>query len=148
MRLTGSGAISCRLACLGGLCDVWSPGYDASEDLPKVKECIRDPAHFKAALGYYWGQFDPNRFGSEEWAAEQNSWPHSSATPFNTTATIRHRPSRTQSPRPASGKPPVPDTPTSGPGHLQMPQASDADHASGSEDNAGQKQGDLEAAKE
>ena len=21
--------------------------------------------------GYYWGQFDPNRFGSEEWAAEQ-----------------------------------------------------------------------------
>ena len=45
--------------------------YDASEDLPKVKECIRDPAHFKAALGYYWGQFDPNRFGSEEWAAEQ-----------------------------------------------------------------------------
>jgi pimeloyl-ACP methyl ester carboxylesterase len=49
----------------------WSPGYDASEDLPKVKECIRDPVHFKAALGYYWGQFDPNRFGSEEWAAEQ-----------------------------------------------------------------------------
>jgi pimeloyl-ACP methyl ester carboxylesterase len=49
----------------------WAPGYDASEDLPKVKECIRDPAHFKAALGYYWGQFDPNRFGSEEWAAEQ-----------------------------------------------------------------------------
>ena len=49
----------------------WSPGYDASEDLPKVKECISDPAHFKAALGYYWGQFDPNRFGSEEWAAEQ-----------------------------------------------------------------------------
>jgi len=25
----------------------------------------------QAALGYYWGQFDPNRFGSEEWAAEQ-----------------------------------------------------------------------------
>jgi pimeloyl-ACP methyl ester carboxylesterase len=49
----------------------WSPGYDASEDLPKVKECIRDPAHFRAALGYYWGQFDPDRFGSEEWAAEQ-----------------------------------------------------------------------------
>jgi hypothetical protein len=29
-----------------------------------------------------------------------------------------------------------------------MPQASDADHASGREDHAGQKQGDLEAAKE
>ena len=36
-----------------------------------MKECIRDPAHFKAALGYYCGQFDNNRFGSEEWAAEQ-----------------------------------------------------------------------------
>ena len=49
----------------------WSPGYDASEDLPKVKECIREPEHFQAALGYYWGQFDPTRFGSPEWAAEQ-----------------------------------------------------------------------------
>ncbi|MDT7697828.1 MAG: hypothetical protein QOJ30_153 [Pseudonocardiales bacterium] len=49
----------------------WSPGYDASEDLPLMKDCIRDPAHFQAALGYYWGQFDPTRFGSPEWAAEQ-----------------------------------------------------------------------------
>jgi pimeloyl-ACP methyl ester carboxylesterase len=49
----------------------WSPGYDASEDLPKVKDCIRQPEHFQAALGYYWGQFDPARFGSPEWAAEQ-----------------------------------------------------------------------------
>jgi pimeloyl-ACP methyl ester carboxylesterase len=24
----------------------WSPGYDATEDLPRVKECMRDPAHF------------------------------------------------------------------------------------------------------
>ena len=31
----------------------WSPGYDASEALPKVKEGIREPAHFQAALGYY-----------------------------------------------------------------------------------------------
>jgi pimeloyl-ACP methyl ester carboxylesterase len=49
----------------------WSPGYDASEDLPKVKECIREPEYLQAALGYYWGQFDPTRFGSPEWAAEQ-----------------------------------------------------------------------------
>ncbi len=49
----------------------WSPGYDASEDLPLVKDCLRDPAHFEAALGYYWGQFDPARFGSPSWAAEQ-----------------------------------------------------------------------------
>jgi pimeloyl-ACP methyl ester carboxylesterase len=49
----------------------WSPGYDASEDLPLVKDCIRDPRHLQAALGYYWGQFDPTRFGSPEWADEQ-----------------------------------------------------------------------------
>jgi len=49
----------------------WSPGYDASEDLPLVKECIRAPEHLQAALGYYWGQFDPTRFGSPEWAEEQ-----------------------------------------------------------------------------
>jgi pimeloyl-ACP methyl ester carboxylesterase len=49
----------------------WSPGYDASEDLPPVKDCIRKPAYFEAALGYYWGQFDPTRFGSPSWAEEQ-----------------------------------------------------------------------------
>ena len=31
----------------------WSPGYDASEDLPHVKDCLRDPANLAAALGYY-----------------------------------------------------------------------------------------------
>jgi pimeloyl-ACP methyl ester carboxylesterase len=31
----------------------WSPGYDAAEDLPKVKEALRDPANLAAALGYY-----------------------------------------------------------------------------------------------
>jgi hypothetical protein len=35
-----------------------------------------------------------------------------------------------------------------GPGHLQMPKASDADHAGGGEDHAGQEEGGLEAAKE
>ena len=53
----------------------WSPGYDASEDLPHVKDCIRDPAYFQAALGYYRCQFDPARFGSPEWVAEQaDAW--------------------------------------------------------------------------
>jgi pimeloyl-ACP methyl ester carboxylesterase len=49
----------------------WSPGYDAREDLPHVKDCIRDPAHLQAALGYYWGQFDPTHFGSQAWGEEQ-----------------------------------------------------------------------------
>ena len=31
----------------------WSPGYDATEDLRHVKDCLRDPAHLTAALGYY-----------------------------------------------------------------------------------------------
>jgi pimeloyl-ACP methyl ester carboxylesterase len=51
----------------------WSPGYDATEDLALMKECIREPAHFEAALGYYWGQFDPTRFGSPSWAEEQGA---------------------------------------------------------------------------
>jgi pimeloyl-ACP methyl ester carboxylesterase len=55
----------------------WSPGYDAREDLPLVKDCIRDPRHLQAALGYYWGQFDPTRFGSPAWADEQAAaWGH------------------------------------------------------------------------
>ncbi len=31
----------------------WSPGYDATEDLPLVKNALRDPAHLGAAIGYY-----------------------------------------------------------------------------------------------
>jgi pimeloyl-ACP methyl ester carboxylesterase len=31
----------------------WSPSYDASGDLPAVKDALRDPAHLTAALGYY-----------------------------------------------------------------------------------------------
>jgi pimeloyl-ACP methyl ester carboxylesterase len=31
----------------------WSPGYDASDDLPRVKDALRDPANLAAAIGYY-----------------------------------------------------------------------------------------------
>jgi pimeloyl-ACP methyl ester carboxylesterase len=31
----------------------WSPGYDASFDLARVKEAIGDPDHIAAAIGYY-----------------------------------------------------------------------------------------------
>lgn len=31
----------------------WSPGYDASHDLPLVKAALGDPANLAAALGYY-----------------------------------------------------------------------------------------------
>jgi pimeloyl-ACP methyl ester carboxylesterase len=54
---------------LHGLCDVvvglndlefidrlwadWSPGYDPTADLPRVKDALRDPANLAAAIGYY-----------------------------------------------------------------------------------------------
>ncbi|MDQ4118742.1 MAG: alpha/beta hydrolase [Actinomycetota bacterium] len=49
----------------------WSPGYDASEDLGYLRDCLREPDYLRAALGYYWGQFDPRWFGSPEWADGQ-----------------------------------------------------------------------------
>lgn len=41
------------LAFIDRLWADWSPGYDASLDLPHVKDCLRDPANLAAALGYY-----------------------------------------------------------------------------------------------
>ncbi|MEU4669509.1 alpha/beta hydrolase [Amycolatopsis sp. NPDC023774] len=49
----------------------WSPGYTADEDLGHLRAALADPDHLHAALGYYWGQFDPTRFGTPEWVAEQ-----------------------------------------------------------------------------
>jgi len=51
----------------------WSPGYDAEEDMVHIREALGDPDHLRAGLGYYWGQFDPTRFGSPEWAGEQGA---------------------------------------------------------------------------
>lgn len=31
----------------------WSPGHDGADDAARVKDCLRDPAHLAAALGYY-----------------------------------------------------------------------------------------------
>lgn len=31
----------------------WSPGYAAADDLGHVKDCLGDPSHLAAALGYY-----------------------------------------------------------------------------------------------
>jgi pimeloyl-ACP methyl ester carboxylesterase len=41
------------LAFIDGLWADWSPGFDGSEDLAHVKDCLRDPANLAAALGYY-----------------------------------------------------------------------------------------------
>lgn len=37
----------------------WSPGYDASEDLPAVLEAMADPAHRRAVIGYYRAMLSP-----------------------------------------------------------------------------------------
>lgn len=41
------------LAFIDRLWADWSPGYDASGDVPAVKDALRDPANLGAALGYY-----------------------------------------------------------------------------------------------
>ncbi len=51
----------------------WSPGYDATEDMVHIRKALAEPEHLHAALGYYWGQFEPARFGSPKWAAEQEA---------------------------------------------------------------------------
>jgi pimeloyl-ACP methyl ester carboxylesterase len=39
----------------------WSPGYDGSWDVARVKESLGDPANLSAAIGYYRALFDPSR---------------------------------------------------------------------------------------
>lgn len=39
----------------------WSPGYDGTWDVAKVKESIGDQQHLLAAIGYYRALFDPSR---------------------------------------------------------------------------------------
>lgn len=41
------------MAFIDHLWSEWSPGYDASDDLPAVKEALREPANLAAAIGYY-----------------------------------------------------------------------------------------------
>jgi len=59
------------LAFIDGLWGDWSPGFDAREELPRVKECLRNPANLQAAMGYYRALFNPARFGSPEGMEEQ-----------------------------------------------------------------------------
>jgi len=61
------------LAFIDGLWADWSPGYDAKEDLPRVKECLRKPENLKAAMGYYRALFDPAHFGAPAWMEEQGT---------------------------------------------------------------------------
>ncbi|HUQ39612.1 MAG TPA: alpha/beta hydrolase [Acidimicrobiales bacterium] len=59
------------LAFIGRLWEDWSPGYDGAADVENVKDCLRDPAHLAAALGYYRALFDPSKHVPE--LAEQQA---------------------------------------------------------------------------
>jgi pimeloyl-ACP methyl ester carboxylesterase len=47
-------------AFIEGLWEDWSPGYDGSADVARVKEALADPANLSAAIGYYRAMFDPS----------------------------------------------------------------------------------------
>jgi pimeloyl-ACP methyl ester carboxylesterase len=59
-------------AFIDGLWADWSPGYEASFDVARVKESIGDPEHIAAAIGYYRAMFDP-ALQDPELAEEQNA---------------------------------------------------------------------------
>jgi pimeloyl-ACP methyl ester carboxylesterase len=58
---------------IDGLWGDWSPGYDAREDLERVKECLREPENLRAALGYYHALFNPSRYATREFLEEQTA---------------------------------------------------------------------------
>jgi pimeloyl-ACP methyl ester carboxylesterase len=57
---------------IDGLWADWSPGYEASFDVARVKESIGDPARIAAAIGYYRAVYDP-ALQDPEVADEQNA---------------------------------------------------------------------------
>jgi len=46
-------------AFIDGLWRDWSPGYDATWDVARVKESIGDPEHITAAISYYRAMYNP-----------------------------------------------------------------------------------------
>jgi pimeloyl-ACP methyl ester carboxylesterase len=45
---------------IDGLWADWSPGYDATWDVARVKESIGEPEHILAAISYYRAMYDPS----------------------------------------------------------------------------------------
>jgi pimeloyl-ACP methyl ester carboxylesterase len=59
-------------AFIDGLWRDWSPAYDATWDVARVKESIGDEAHIAAAIGYYRALYNPELL-DPEFAGEQDA---------------------------------------------------------------------------
>ncbi len=57
-------------AFIDGLWSDWSPGYDGSWDVARVKEAIGNPDNLVAAIGYYRAMFDPTLYDPAYAAAQ------------------------------------------------------------------------------
>jgi len=73
MAISDSIVAANDLAFIDGLWGDWSPGYEATYDLGKLKECLRNPANLRAAMGYYRALFNPTRYGLPEAMEEQGA---------------------------------------------------------------------------
>ncbi len=51
----------------------WSPGHDADEDVAFAKDCIREPDHLTAAIGYYRAALGAPAVSCAKFAAEQGA---------------------------------------------------------------------------
>lgn len=51
----------------------WSPDYDARDDLPRVKDALRDPAHLTAALTYYRATLNPAEHTVPEFQSHEDA---------------------------------------------------------------------------
>jgi pimeloyl-ACP methyl ester carboxylesterase len=73
MKIADAVVAADNLAFIDQLWADWSPGYDASEDLAHVKNCLGAPANLQAALGYYRTHMNAQRYGQPDWVAEQGA---------------------------------------------------------------------------
>ena len=70
------------MAFIDHLWSAWSTGYDAAEDVARVKDCLRDPANLAAAIGYYRAAIGTSNGDREQrYGAEQESVPRMAPQP-------------------------------------------------------------------
>ena len=90
-----------QMSFLDRLWHDWSPGYDAGEDLARVKESLRDPANLAAAIGYYRAAGAAGGSGGSSGAADG---PAETAGPVRGRGTGSRAPGAAAHPLPARGR--------------------------------------------